>query len=133
MAARDIINTPVLDIRSLSDVSNGHLLYLVTAFLFALLFYSFHGPKSGTPHLNPRGLLELTGNRSKQEFVLGAREMLHAWFSTHPSKPIRVTSDFGEVTVLPPEMANAIRNDDRLSFSSWISKVCCPCPSLPCV
>lgn len=46
--------------------------------------------------------------------------MLARWFSANPGKPIRVISDYGEVTVLPPDMANEIRNDTRLSFSKWV-------------
>jgi hypothetical protein len=76
--------------------------------------------RSSIPHLNPRAPLEFTDARSKQQFISGARGMLAKWFASNPNKPVRVIADYGEVTVLPPDMANEIRNDERLSFSSWV-------------
>ncbi|KAK0613205.1 hypothetical protein B0T14DRAFT_569280 [Immersiella caudata] len=38
-----------------------------------------------------------------------------------PNKPVRVTAvDDGELTLLPPDMVNEIRNDECLSFSIWV-------------
>ncbi|KAL1858064.1 hypothetical protein VTK73DRAFT_7969 [Phialemonium thermophilum] len=75
--------------------------------------------KPDTPHLNPKGRFELTKTRAKKLFISRSREMLGAWFSANPDKAVRLTTDVGEVTVLPPHLANEIRNDQRLSFAKW--------------
>ena len=92
---------------------------MVIAFMAVSLSFRFLS-RSDIPHLNPRAPLEFSDARSKQQFVSGARGMLAKWFASNPDKPVRVIADYGEVTVLPPGMANEIRNDERLSFSSWV-------------
>ncbi|KAF5011269.1 hypothetical protein FDECE_2622 [Fusarium decemcellulare] len=44
--------------------------------------------------------------------------MLREWFQKNPDDLVRVTSDFGEIMVLPPAMADEIRNHAHLSFSA---------------
>ncbi|GKZ76438.1 hypothetical protein AnigIFM56816_006702 [Aspergillus niger] len=71
------------------------------------------------PALNPKKPFELTFTRVKQEFFSNARRLLWDWFKTHSNTPVLLHTDTGKVTILPPSMANEIRNDDRLSFSRW--------------
>ena len=101
---------------------------LTTAGLCVLVLCSLHvrTPKPSLdriPHLNPRRSFELTNWQSKKQFVTGARLMLDTWFQAKPDKPVRVIADTCEVTVLPPHLANEMRNDPRLSFAEWLSKV----------
>ena len=76
------------------------------------------------PALNPKKPFELTSTRVKQEFFSNARRLLWDWFTTHSNTPVLLHTDTGKVTILPPSMANEIRNDDRLSFSRWTFEVC---------
>ncbi|KAK0614946.1 cytochrome P450 [Bombardia bombarda] len=106
-----------------SDPASKPLTYLITAFMVVLLLYSLQGPGSPStkslPHLNPKHPFEFSDTRPKKAFVSGAREMVAAWFRSNPDKPTRIISDFGELTLLPPLMADELRNDKRLSFSGW--------------
>lgn len=121
-----------LDIKSITDPSATPFSYLVTAFLLAVVVYSLQGPRfpKNIKHLNPKGPLEFSDTRPKKEFVYGSRQMLANWFKANPNKPCRVISDFGEAIVLPPRMANEIKNDDRLSFTRWTYKVSYPLRSV---
>jgi len=40
------------------------------------------------------------------------------------SKPFRVLMDLGEMLVLPPDMANDIRNIEELSHGDFMVEVC---------
>ncbi|KAK3321311.1 putative cytochrome P450 monooxygenase [Cercophora scortea] len=108
------------------DPSVKPLPYLVTAFLAMVMIYSLQasvfGAKNTIPHLNPRRPFEFTDTRAKKDFNFGAKKMLAGWFGANPDKPVRVISGVGEVTVLPPHLANELRNDDRLDFSKWTHK-----------
>jgi hypothetical protein len=95
-----------------------------TFVLAALLLFQRQKSASNIPHLNPRKAHELTDTRPKMDFLFDSRSMLNNWFRDHPDKPVRVIGDVGEVTILPPHLANEIRNDPRLSFSRWVFKVC---------
>jgi hypothetical protein len=69
-----------------------------------------------TPLINPKKLLELSSYRAKRDFVVNARKMIQDGFARTGNKAFRVIADIGVVTVLPPENADEIRNDERLSF-----------------
>ncbi|RAH58518.1 cytochrome P450 monooxygenase [Aspergillus piperis CBS 112811] len=72
--------------------------------------------------LNPKKHFELTSTRVKWEFFFNAQRLLRDWFTTHPSTPVPLHTDVGEMTMLPPSMANEIRNKEHLSFSQWAMK-----------
>ena len=116
----------------LPDPSARPLPYLITTLLVLLVLYSLQGPSSNStikalPHLNPSHPLEPTTLRSKKEFFFNCRRMLAKWASTSPDQPVRlITGDAGELVLLPPEFANEIRNDSRLSFSRFVAQVCVP-------
>ncbi|KAK2037422.1 cytochrome P450, partial [Colletotrichum somersetense] len=42
-----------------------------------------------------------------------------------PSQPFRVISELGEMLILPPSMANDIRNDEKLSFAEYMKESIC--------
>ncbi|OJI79583.1 hypothetical protein ASPTUDRAFT_78935 [Aspergillus tubingensis CBS 134.48] len=72
--------------------------------------------------LNPKRTFELTSTRVKQEFYFNAQRLLRDWFTTHPNTPVPLHTDVGTMTMLPPSMANEIRNNEHLSFSRWAMK-----------
>jgi hypothetical protein len=54
----------------------------------------------------------------KRAFLASSKEILDKARSLYPAQPYRVTSDLGEVIVLPPELADEIRNNPRLSLAT---------------
>ncbi|KAL2017607.1 hypothetical protein VTK56DRAFT_1927 [Thermocarpiscus australiensis] len=96
--------------------------YVLAAALAMLFLFSLQTSSSKLPHLNPRKAFELTETRCKKDFVTNSRAILDAWFRKHPDRAARVIGDAGEIIVLPPHLANEMRNDPRLSFSGWIVK-----------
>ncbi|KAJ3548702.1 hypothetical protein NM208_g877 [Fusarium decemcellulare] len=68
------------------------------------------------PLANPSGSL-LGSNRTRRNFVKLSREILAKARSLFPDQPFRLMTDWGEVLILPPEFADEIRNDPRLSFA----------------
>lgn len=97
--------------------------YVIASFLAVLLVCYVRAGHSDIPVLNPKKPYELTSSRVKSEYMSRAGEMLHGWFKRHPNKPVMLNADVGRVIVLPPSMANEIRNDKRLSFSKWSQEV----------
>ncbi|KAL0932251.1 cytochrome p450 monooxygenase [Colletotrichum truncatum] len=107
------------DARFNLDASAKPLSYFLTTILVVFFVYSLQGPKFNTPSINSKGTFELTNRRPKQRYLTNAREMMYSWFKANPNKPVRLISDMGETIVLPPSMANEIRNDSRLSFTQF--------------
>jgi hypothetical protein len=96
---------------------------VVTASLFLVFYYTSQGPRSNIPLANPEKGLYFSRQRAKKEFVSQANTLVSEWFKTNPNKPMRLIGDVKEVTVLPPSLAQEIRNDKRLSFNQWTFKV----------
>ncbi|KAJ3536578.1 hypothetical protein NM208_g1525 [Fusarium decemcellulare] len=86
--------------------------YTVATLLF-LVFIYFNRPttKSNVPLLS-----------SKDEFASKAHRFIEDWFNKNPEKPMRLAGDVADITVLPPILAQEIRNDKRLDFSRWTFK-----------
>ena len=108
---------------SSSPINSKILTYLIAATLFGLVFYSRPKTKSNVPLINPRHLFELTDTRAKQDFIKNSKCMIENQFAKTPNKPFRVISDTGVATVLPPCLADEIRNDPRLNFGGFTKKV----------
>ncbi|OAQ78207.1 cytochrome P450 monooxygenase [Purpureocillium lilacinum] len=68
------------------------------------------------PLLNPKKRYEFTTTRAKEEFARNSRRVLEQWFGENPDRPVTINTDMGCMTVLPPRMADEIRNDKRLGF-----------------
>lgn len=101
--------------------------YLLATFLFVVFVYSLgNKPKSKAPFLNPRRPFELTVQRAKGIYHRDCRLLLRDWFDSHPNEPAQLITDYGNVTVLPPSMANEIRNDPKLSFAEFSADVSLP-------
>ncbi|KAJ4154107.1 hypothetical protein LMH87_010570 [Akanthomyces muscarius] len=71
---------------------------------------------SKLPTLNPKGTFEISDRRIKANFQKNAATLLRDWFAKNPNKPVVINGDMGPMTILPPNMANEIRNDPRLGF-----------------
>lgn len=76
--------------------------------------------------LNPKGFFELSKKRARDDYMANARKMMLDWFAQNPEKPVTILTDTGYTTVLPPSMANEIRNDDRLNFAKVAMMVSFP-------
>lgn len=87
---------------------------------------------SKLPTLNPKGAFEFSDRRVKVRFQRDASKLLRSWFAKNPSKPVVINGDMGPLTVLPPTMANEIRNDRRLGFVEVAQEVCMPASRSTC-
>ncbi|CAG9954540.1 unnamed protein product [Clonostachys rosea f. rosea IK726] len=92
--------------------------FLATA-VFVVLFSRVRRSRDTIPILNPKKKFELTAHRVKKLFLTNGNAMVDSWFNANPHKPARLHADFGEVTILPPNLTNEIRNDERFNFSKW--------------
>ncbi len=90
------------------------LLASVVAAVIAVVFRLSTASK--LPTLNPKGTFEISDRRVKANFQKNATKLLRDWFAKNPSKAVVINGDMGPLTILPPTMANEIRNDSRLGF-----------------
>lgn len=97
------------------------VLCIIASILAVLIFRRID--TSSIPLLNPRKSLKTSDKQAKTEFVRNAGQLLRTWFKTNPDKPARLIGDVGNVIVLPPHLAQEIRNDKRLDFAKWTYKV----------
>lgn len=110
-----------------ASITTKPISYIVATFVFVVLVYSLgSNPKSDAPLLNPRHPFELTDQRAKRVYYQQCRSLLRNWFESHPSEPAQLNTDCGHMTVLPPSMANEIRNDPKLSFADFSADVSMP-------
>ncbi|GKT47702.1 cytochrome P450 monooxygenase TRI1 [Colletotrichum spaethianum] len=110
----------LLDDRAFTfDASAKPLPYFFTTILIIFFIYSLQGSKLNIPSINQKKLYELTNSRPKRNYLTNARGIMRQWFSKNPNKPTRLISDMGETIVLPPSMANEIRNHKNLSFTEF--------------
>lgn len=123
MSLRASIQGALGDIE-MADITAKPLPYVLVTFVFIVLVYSLSSkPKSNAPLLNPRETFEFSDQRAKGVFYQDCRALLRNWFDSHPSEPAQLITDYGHVTVLPPSMANEIRNDPKLSFADFSADV----------
>lgn len=102
------------------------LSFFFAGFTLTLLAYSLKSPRSKLPLVNPRKAFEVSDSRIKKDFILNAPDIFERGFTLTGNKPFRVNADIGEVIILPPELANEVRNDTRLSFSEFMYRVKVP-------
>ena len=105
------------------QIDNRIIPYFVVIALLGVALYSLPKTKSNVELINPKSSFELTDTKSKQQFIVNAFSMIEEQFEKNPDKPFRVISDMGVATILPPALANEVRNDPRLSFSKWTFRV----------
>lgn len=107
-----------------TDITAKPIPYLIATCLFVVFVYSLSTkPKSKAPFLNPRRAFELTAERAKGVYHRDCRSLLRNWFDSHPNDPAQLITDYGNMTVLPPSMANEIRNNPKLSFTDFGAEV----------
>ncbi|PNP74701.1 hypothetical protein FNYG_12037 [Fusarium nygamai] len=105
-----------------SYAGSQFLSFSIAIFVFTLLpwaiRFSWLGLRedSAIPLANPPKSLFGTG-KTRRNFVKLSREILAKARGLFPDEPFRLITDWGEVLILPPEFADEIRNDPRLSFS----------------
>ncbi|KAG5818893.1 hypothetical protein H9Q74_001612 [Fusarium xylarioides] len=96
--------------------------FYITIFIFTLgpwvirFFWPEWRKGSVVPLANPPESMFGTG-KTRRSFVKLSREILAKARSLFPDEPFRLITDWGEVLILPPDFADEIRNDPRLSFS----------------
>ncbi|OAX82832.1 hypothetical protein ACJ72_02813 [Emergomyces africanus] len=88
--------------------------FVVTALTLAF-FYTLQRHKTAVPRINPKRMFEFSDHRIKQEFIHNAVPLVEKGFAATGNKPFRVLSDNGELTVLPPDFVDEIKNDARMS------------------
>jgi hypothetical protein len=98
------------------DVRVDMLAYLSLFVILTLAVRSYLTPKPSAPLLNPKRWYEFTSSRAVTEVLHTTRSILEDWFAKNPTKPMRLTCDLGDITFLPPSMADEIKRDPRLSF-----------------
>jgi hypothetical protein len=103
-------------IDSMSDLRFDILVYPLCFLISTLAVQRIFKPKPNAPLLNPRRFFEFSNSRAVLEILYTTRQVLEDWFFKNPARPMRLTCDLGEITFLPPSMADEIRNDPRLSF-----------------
>jgi len=91
--------------------------YLAAVLLAVLVLSTYRHSQKNDVMLNPKLPWELTSRRVRKEFMNGGQQMIDSWFKKNPRKSVQVIADVGVIKVLPPQMADEIRNEDRLSFS----------------
>nr|ACZ63283.1 cytochrome P450 monooxygenase [Fusarium sambucinum] len=103
-------------IDGMSDLRFDMLAYFLCFVISTLVVRRILRPKPNAPLLNPRRFFELSDSRAVSEILYTTRQVLENWFAKNPAKPMRLTCDLGQITFLPPSMADEIKNDPRLSF-----------------
>ncbi|KAH8749751.1 cytochrome P450 [Diaporthe sp. PMI_573] len=119
MSLRASIQAALGDVET-AGITAKPIPYLLATILFVVFIYSLgNKPKSKAPFLNPRRPFELTAERAKGIYIRKCRSLVRNWFNSHPNEPAQLITDYGNMTVLPPSMANEIRNNPKLSFSDF--------------
>ncbi|CAI6341409.1 unnamed protein product [Periconia digitata] len=97
-----------------SPVLTASILVVVTIGLLLL-----KGQRNKLPHVNPIGIASLQFQK-QLEFIKDGLKILERGRSKYLGQPFRMLTTNGELTVLPPEYANMIRNETGLSFAKAI-------------
>lgn len=116
-------------------LSDGLLLYVVTAVLLSLALYAASGSghvRRMPPLINPPKMYDLTYSRSKMQAVGGTEGLMSEAQKRFGDKPYSIVTLGGPVMVLPVKFADEIRSDARLSFTKSAEQVSIildmPCP-----
>ncbi|KAF7552407.1 hypothetical protein G7Z17_g4367 [Cylindrodendrum hubeiense] len=76
------------------------------------------------PCLNPDNRPKIFGRNQTilKTFAANAREILAQGRKMFAGQPFKVTTDSGEIVVLPPQFINDIRNEPKLSFMTTLAQ-----------
>ncbi|KAF2420360.1 cytochrome protein [Tothia fuscella] len=73
--------------------------------------------------VTPKTLFGRGDWKARQEFMRDAAKIIRDGFSAvGHHKPFRVIADVGDMVILPPSVANDIRNDNKLSFVEFVGQ-----------
>ena len=131
--------------------SRPYVLWM-TSIITLLLFWSVRdwNRLSKFPLITEKSLWDISGTKAKESFKVNARGEVERGFKqvcmphwkrqktsasrkltpnfaiiqVGASKPFRVISGVGEMLILPPSLANDIRNNEKLSFAEYMKEVC---------
>nr|ACZ63292.1 cytochrome P450 monooxygenase [Fusarium sp. NRRL 36351] len=103
-------------ISSMPDLRLYVLAFFVLLVVLTLAVRRSLTPKPSATLLNPRRWYEFTNYRAVTEVLHTTRSILEDWFAKNPTTPMRLLCDLGDITFLPPSMADEIKRDPRLSF-----------------
>jgi hypothetical protein len=73
-------------------------------------------PKANFPLLNPAKGFALVDVEKRKEFSHNAARLLREGEATNSKRPFNIMTNSGEITILPPEMADKLRSDANLDF-----------------
>ncbi|KAJ2966599.1 hypothetical protein NQ176_g10072 [Zarea fungicola] len=86
----------------------------------AIALYWRISTSSKLPRINAKGAFEISDSRTKAVWMKDGANLIRDWFAKNPDKPVLIVTDSGPLTVLPPSMAQEIRNDSRLGFTEVV-------------
>lgn len=70
------------------------------------------------PLINPAESFEVVDRKRRQHFVRNSAALMGRGEAENAGEPFRLMTDAGELVVLPPSMADEVRNNPNLSFTS---------------
>lgn len=98
----------------------------ITLFTFFVLKYSIFDNKGKEyPFVNPKKPFELSDNRAVQDFIKNSKEILTKGRSLYKNTPYKAYTDCGEVVVIPPQYADALKSERNLDFTEVAKDVSC--------
>jgi hypothetical protein len=111
--------------------------FLVSLIFLILVHHLQDSQGSKLPTINGKGFFELSDKRMKQNYVLNGRRLLREGLERFGGRPFRILTDHGPTTILSPDYAHEIRNNEGLDHVKAIAKVGLPvfyhdadCPTL---
>lgn len=108
------------------------LLTVLFSIALILLGIIYCRPKTNAPLVNPAKLHDVFSTTAKLNFILNAKTILKYAREKYSDKSYRVIGDVGEVIILPPQLAQHIRNDDRFDFIRFTERVGSDNPPYTC-
>jgi len=110
---QDSLNTALESL----PINKSSLVPYSLALSFLAVLYSVSKPGSNLPESNPRRPFETSNVRRIREFLADPLSHIKAWEAQFGSKPYKLFSEVGEMTMLPVEAVDSIRSDKRFDFS----------------
>ncbi|KAJ4303026.1 hypothetical protein N0V90_001917 [Kalmusia sp. IMI 367209] len=94
-----------------------------TSFIVVLFFWFIRDVStlSHIPMVTQKSVWDLSGKKAKEHWMVNCRGVVKEGFKkVGATNPFRVLMDLGEMLVLPPDMANDIRNIEELSHGDFM-------------
>lgn len=109
----------------LTDAQVQQCMFLVIALIAVTLVHATWDKytRKPPPVINPPSLFDFTGMSEKRDFLQRSYEIIHDPTRQNFSRPYSVYSDYGPLMLLPPTLADEIKNDSKLSFFKNIEDV----------